>query len=94
MYNPFIAAFPDLAITIDGCVAEGDDVVVRWTVTGNNQGSLLHVPATGRKASFSGMTWLRFADGKIIEGWDRWNAHALLALLASGAETANARWVE
>ena len=34
MYAPFLAAFPDLRVTVEGVVAEGDDVVVRWSATG------------------------------------------------------------
>ena len=94
MYRPLLAAFPDLHVTIEGCVEEGDQVVLRWTVTGTHQGDLLGIPATQRKASFSGVTWLRFIDGKLAEGWDRWNVHGLMNLLSSGAESASIRWAE
>jgi len=31
------------------------------------------------------MTWLRFADGLIVEGWDAWNQGALLNELRAEA---------
>lgn len=94
MYRPLLAAFPDIQVTIDGALEEGDEVALRWTVSGTHQGELLGVPATGRKASFSGMTWLRFTNGKLAEGWDRWNVHGLMALLSNGVESPTARWAE
>ena len=30
----FLSAFPDLRMTVEGTVAEGDEVVVRWSVRG------------------------------------------------------------
>ena len=94
MFHPMLAAFPDLTVTIEGCVENGDDAVVRWKASGTNKGTLFGVPATGRKVSFSGMTWMRFTNGKLAEGWDCWNAHGLGALLSSGAESASVCWAE
>jgi steroid delta-isomerase-like uncharacterized protein len=73
-----VGAFRDLRVTVDGTVSEGDDVVVRWSATGTHTGDGLGFPATSRPASFRGITWLRFSDGKIVEGWDRWNVGQLL----------------
>ena len=88
MYKPLIAGLPDLRVAIDGVIAEGDDAVVRWTVTGTHDGELLGVGATGKRLSFSGMTWLHFKDGQIVEGWDQWNLNALHTLLSTGSESA------
>jgi steroid delta-isomerase-like uncharacterized protein len=73
-----LGAFPDLRVTVDGTVSEGADVVVRWSAAGTHGGDGLGIPASARPASFSGMTWLRFSEGKIVEGWDRWNVGQLL----------------
>lgn len=94
MYRPLLAAFPDLAVTIDDCLEDGNNVVLRWTVSGTHQGALLGVPATGRKVRFSGMTWQRISNGKLVEGGDSWNVHGLMGLLASGGESATVRWAE
>ena len=37
-HGVFVSAFPDLRITIEGMVAAGDDVVVRWVFTGTHRG--------------------------------------------------------
>ena len=78
-----LSAFPDLRIAVDGTVAEGDSVVVRWSVTATHLGDGLGFPASLRAARFRGMTWLRFEGGRIVEGWDAWNQGALFEQLRS-----------
>lgn len=62
-------AFPDLKITIDKQVAEGDLVAVRWTARGTNTGAGNGIPATGRAVQMSGTTLFRMEDGRIAEEW-------------------------
>jgi predicted ester cyclase len=45
----YVAAIPDLRVTIDEMVAEGDRVAARWTAEGTHQGELLGVPPTGKR---------------------------------------------
>lgn len=77
----FLSAFPDLKITVEGAVADGDEVVVRWSVRATHLGDGLGFRATGRAVSFRGMTWIRYRDGKMIEGWDCWNQAGLIQSL-------------
>ena len=65
----FLAAFPDLHVTIEDVVAEGDRVVARTTYTGTHQADLQGIPATGKTVSESAITIFRLANGKIAEGW-------------------------
>lgn len=92
-YNVFTTAFPDVRVHVDAVIGEGEDAVVRWTVTGTHSGALGDIAPSGRKVQFSGMSWLRFRDGRMIEGWDRWNAHAVMQLLQKGAASHTARIV-
>jgi steroid delta-isomerase-like uncharacterized protein len=73
-----MGAFPDLAIVADDVVAEGSKVAVRWHVDATHKGDGLGFPPSNRRASFRGMTWLEFEDGRIISGWDSWNLGSLL----------------
>jgi steroid delta-isomerase-like uncharacterized protein len=62
-------AFPDLSVTIEDMVAEGDLVAVRGTWRGTHQGEFRGVPAIGRKVEFGGMVFWRVAGGQIRERW-------------------------
>jgi steroid delta-isomerase-like uncharacterized protein len=63
------AIFPDLTVTADLMVAEGDVVTVVWTARGTNTGAAGGMPATGAKLEERGITVWRFVDGKIREEW-------------------------
>lgn len=76
-------AFPDFHVDIEQLIAKGDDVVFRWNARGTQKGTFVTLPPTGREVSFTGITWMKFEAGLMVEGWDRWNAGALLQNLAS-----------
>jgi steroid delta-isomerase-like uncharacterized protein len=78
-----LGAFPDLGIRVEEIVAEGDNAVVRWNVTASHEGDDLGIPASHQHVRFRGMTWLKFRDGKIVEGWDAWNQGALIQQLSA-----------
>jgi len=62
-------AFPDLHITVEDLIAEGDKVVARQTVTGTHRGEYLGVAATGKSVTYNEVFVFRFADGRIAETW-------------------------
>jgi steroid delta-isomerase-like uncharacterized protein len=78
-------AFPDFRVTVDAIIADGDQVVVRWSATGSHRGQLLDAPPTGKAVAFHGITWFVLANGRIVEGWDVWNQGRLLAELQRAA---------
>ncbi len=63
----FRSAFPDSGIIIEEEIAEDDKVVIRWSFSGTHQGSLLGIPATGKKVNWTGITIYRIVDGKVME---------------------------
>jgi len=66
------AALPDMQMAVKHMVAEGDMVVVHWTVWGTNTQPGMGLPATGKPIKLSGMTLFRFKAGKISEEWNAW----------------------
>lgn len=74
-------SFPDLKVTIEEQIAEGDRVVTRWTAVGTHQGDLLGITATGKQATVTGMTMDTIADGKIVETYSNWDTLGLLQQL-------------
>jgi steroid delta-isomerase-like uncharacterized protein len=75
------AAFPDLTVTIEDLVAEGDLVAVRGTWRGTHQGTFQGVPAIGRRIELSGMAFWRIAGGQIRESWNLIDLPALMRQL-------------
>jgi predicted SnoaL-like aldol condensation-catalyzing enzyme len=55
--------FPDVRVTIESMVAEGDTVAVRLTWTGTDA-------TTGERATWPEVVFTRFADGKAVESWE------------------------
>lgn len=59
---------PDLHVTIDDLVAEGDQVIAWITATGTPTGPG-PIPPTGRPIAFSQAHRFRIVDGKVVEHW-------------------------
>lgn len=76
-----LSALSDFSVELTAVVAEGDRCHVEWQARGVHTGHGLGVAPSGRPIAFNGITALRFADGKIIEGLDKWNRGELIASL-------------
>lgn len=63
----FHKAFPDLHFTVEDQIAEGDKIVVRWTLRATQLGEYQGHPPTGKTIAVTGMSLFRLAGGKIQE---------------------------
>jgi steroid delta-isomerase-like uncharacterized protein len=70
MVEPVKAGLPDLKVTIDSQLVDGDYVTTRFTARGKHDGTLFGTPATGRDVAISGITISRCSNGKIAEEWE------------------------
>ena len=62
--------FPDLHMTIEAVISDGDTVVVRILSEGTNLGALNGVvPPTGKRFIARLSHWFRVVDGKLVEHW-------------------------
>jgi predicted ester cyclase len=68
-HRQYFQAFPDMHLTIEGMIAEGDWVAVRYTGRGTHQGELMGIPRTGKQVTASAVLTLRIVDGRIVEDW-------------------------
>lgn len=68
--SAFFSAFPDIQITIEDLVAEGDRVAARQSARGTHTGELMGIPPTGKQVSITGMFIFRFENGKVVEHWE------------------------
>jgi steroid delta-isomerase-like uncharacterized protein len=62
-------AFPDLHITVEDLIAEGDKVVSRNSVTGTHRGEYMGRPPSGRSVAYKEIYICRFVNGRIAETW-------------------------
>ena len=62
-------AFPDLHITLEDIVAEGDKVMHRARMRGTFEGEIMGIAPTGKQVDMSVVTVSRFAGGKEAEAW-------------------------
>jgi steroid delta-isomerase-like uncharacterized protein len=70
VFDAFIGAFPDLRVTVEDVLSDGDKVAVRWRAIGTHRGDHLGAPASGECREIAGITILVVRDGRITEGWD------------------------
>ena len=64
-----IKSFPDLHVTIEDIIAEGDKVWVRLKETATHTGEYRGFAPTGNKLTYTVVTIWRIVEGKIVEGW-------------------------
>jgi steroid delta-isomerase-like uncharacterized protein len=62
-------AFPDLHVTIEDLIAEGDKVVSRNTVTGTHEAEYMGIPSTGKSVAYDEIFIVRFVNGRFAETW-------------------------
>ena len=63
----FRNAFPDIQVTFEDVVAEGDTVMHRQTMRGTHKGEFFGIPPTGNRVTMTGSHLWRVKDGKLIE---------------------------
>ena len=73
LYKAFIQAYPDIHITVEETVIEGERMVARCTVRGTHTGEGIGVAPTKRSIEFTGLVMVKFQDGKFIEGWNQFD---------------------
>jgi hypothetical protein len=71
MFGEMFDAFPDIHMTLDDIIVEGDKVALRYTMTGTHKGKYMGIPPTNKKMSASMIEIDRIAGGKFVEGWAR-----------------------
>jgi predicted ester cyclase len=62
-------AFPDLEITIEDQIAEGDKVLTRLRTRGTHRGELWGIPPTGKEVKITNLSMSRIEGGKMAEEW-------------------------
>lgn len=61
------SAVEGVTATVTDTVAEGDRVVVYWTIEGVQRGEVFGAPPSGRRFTGQSISTIRFRDGRIVE---------------------------
>lgn len=75
------AAFPDLQVTVDDLIGEGDRLAVRSTMRGTHEGDFMGIPASGKKVEVSNYDFVRFENDQAAEHWGVIDSAALMEQL-------------
>jgi predicted SnoaL-like aldol condensation-catalyzing enzyme len=62
-------AFPDLHMTVEDVLADGDKAMLRLTVQGTHVGEFMGRLATGRRITWTETHIVRYEEDKVAEHW-------------------------
>lgn len=66
----FYTAFPDICLTMEHMVAEGDKVAFQETWRGTHKGEFHGIAPTGKKIEMTNANIFRIDAGRCAEGWN------------------------
>lgn len=76
-------AFPDVHVTLEDVIAEGDRVAERHTARATHKGAFMGIAATGKKIYWTENHIYRLEGGKIVELWSEWSYQKLMNQLGA-----------
>jgi predicted ester cyclase len=79
----FVAAFPDLEMTFEHEVAEGDVVAVRVSATGTHLGPFRGYPPSGKRWQATASAWYQVQDDQIVSAWINWDWLAIMEAIGA-----------
>ncbi len=74
-------AFPDVQMTVEDQIAEGDKVVARFTTRATHTGELMGIAPTHKQVTVTGIVIGRYVDGKPVETWAEFDQLSMLQQL-------------
>ena len=69
VFKMWRSGFPDLQMTVEDMVAEGDKVACRLTSRATHKGEFMGIAATGKQVTSTSISIQRVAGGKLVESW-------------------------
>ncbi len=75
------SAFPDFQLNCVDQIAEGDQVVTRFSMGGTHKGEFMGIAPTNKQSQLTGISIERLAGGKVVETWVNWDALGMMQQL-------------
>ena len=85
MRKAFLSAFPDIRVTVDDVLVEGDKTAIRISFTGTHRGDGIGVPPTGNVFTSTAIIIAHWRDGKIVEAWNELDTAGMMRQLQTPA---------
>lgn len=67
--SAFREGFPDMTMQVEFTFGDGEMVAVRWKMSGTHTATLFGIPPSGKPVNVTGISLLRFYEGKVVEDW-------------------------
>jgi steroid delta-isomerase-like uncharacterized protein len=77
----FRAGMPDLRLAAEDVTGDGERVAARWSAHGTHTQEMFGIPPTGKRLDIHGISFFRFANGRIAEDWVEENTLSVLQQL-------------
>jgi len=78
-FRALVTAFPDLRMTVEDLIADGDKTVARVTVNGTHEGEFMGIPPTGRHVEIQLIDIMRFDHAGLVN--EHWGVGDMLSLM-------------
>ena len=72
------AGFPDIKVTVERMVGEGDQVAIYSTMTGTNTGAFMGMKPTGKAVKVEAFDLVRIENGRMVEHWGLNDTYAMM----------------
>jgi steroid delta-isomerase-like uncharacterized protein len=82
-FRNFRGAFPDIEVSVEDTIAEGDRVAARCIVRATHAGDNLGFAATGKTVEITGIAIVRVRDGRIVEAWNNFDFMSMFQQLGT-----------
>ncbi|MBA2665331.1 MAG: ester cyclase [Bradymonadaceae bacterium] len=76
-------AFPDMRVSVDSVIGEGDIVAYSFTVTGTHRGRLQSIEPSGRQVTVKGVGLSKIKNGKVIHDHSQWDLFGLMVQIGA-----------
>lgn len=76
-------AFPDIRVTVEDQLADGDRVASRVVCRGTHRGEFMGIPASGNRVQYEAIDIVRISEGQVVEHWGVTDTFALLQQLTA-----------
>lgn len=88
--SAFLSAFPDLEVTTQHLLAEGDTVAAHLSSQATHQGAFQGMPPTGKRWTATCSALYQVRDGRIADSWVNWDLLAIMEQIGAVRRTESA----